>query len=126
MTKRIIFAYLGAFGLALLLLPVAMLNTMGGHSLMYLCVYSSPIGLLAALSYSDFRRQYQAKTIIIRSLSSIIVYIAFFALIAFLSMAGIAPFLKNHGWILIVLIAPLITAITTNGILATNIKSNGK
>jgi hypothetical protein len=96
MTTRIIFAYLGAIGLPLLLLPVAVINTMGGHSLMYISVYSSPIGL-PALSYSDVRRQYETKAILIRSSSSLIIYIAVFALIAFLSEAGISPFLKNQG-----------------------------
>jgi len=123
MTARIIFAYLGAIGLPLLLLPVAMINTMGGHSLMYISVYSSPIGLLAALSYSDVRRQYEIKAILIRSSSSLIIYIAVFALIGFLSEAGISLFLKNQGWVLIVLIAPLITATATYRILASRIKS---
>lgn len=122
MTKRIFFAYLGAIGLPVLLLPVAVINTMGGHSLMYISVYSSPIGLLAALSYSDVRRQYETKAILIRSSSSLIIYIAFFALIAFLSETGISPFLKNQGWILIVLIAPLITATASDKILASRIK----
>jgi hypothetical protein len=124
LTTRIIFAYLGAIGLPLLLLPVAVINTMGGHSLMYISLYSSPIGLLATLSYSDVRRQYETKAILIRSSSGLIIYIAAFALIGFLSEAGISPFLKNQGWILIVLAAPLISAIATNNILATNIKRN--
>jgi hypothetical protein len=122
MTNRIIFAYLGAIGLPLLLLPVAMINTMGGHSLMYISVFSSPIGLLAALSYSDVRRQYETKAILIRSTASLIVFIVSFALIAFLSEAEISPFLKNHGWILIVLAASLITATATDKILASRIK----
>jgi len=122
MTKRIILAYLGAIGLPLLLLPLAVINTMGGHSLMYISVYSSPIGLLAALSYSDIRRQYESKAILIRSSLSMIIYIAVFALICFLSEAGKSPFLKNQGWILVVFIAPLITATATDKILASRMK----
>jgi len=122
MTNRIVFAYVGAIGLPLLLLPVAMIYTMGGHSLMYLSVYSSPIGLLAGLSYSDVRRQYETKAILIRSTASLIVFIASSALILFVSEAEISPFLKNEGWILIVLVAPLITATTTSKILASRIK----
>jgi len=122
MTNRIIFAYIGAIGLPLLLLPVAMAYTMGGHSLMYISAYSSPVGLLAALSYSDVRRQYENKAILIRSTASLAVFIASFALIIFVSEAEISPFLKNQGWILIVLVAPLITATATAKILASRIK----
>ena len=122
MTNRILFAYIGAIGLPLLLLPVAVVFTMGGHSLMYLSVYSSPIGLIAALSYSDVRRQYENKAILIRSTASLIVFIACFALIIFVSEAEISPFLKNQGWILIVLVAPFITATATAKILASRIK----
>lgn len=123
MTNRIIFAYIGAIGLPLLLLPVAMIYTMGGHSLMYLSVYSSPVGLLAALSYSDVRRQYETKTILIRSIASLIVFVVSFALITFVSEAEISPFLKNQGWILIILVAPLITATATAKIFALRIKN---
>ncbi len=122
MTKRIVFAYIGAIGLPLLLLPVIVIYTMGGHSLMYLSVYSSPIGLLAALSYSDVRRQYETKIILIRSTASLIVYLVSFALIIVVSEAEISPFLKNQGWILIVLLAPLITATATARILPSRIK----
>ena len=124
MTNRIIFAYIGAIALPLLLLPVAMVYTIGGHSLMYVSVICSPIGLLAALSYSDVRRQYETKAILVRSSASLIVFIVSFAIIAFLSEAEISSFLKNQGWILIVLVAPLITTIVTNNILATSIKRN--
>jgi uncharacterized membrane protein (DUF485 family) len=116
MIERIMYAYLGAFGLSLLLLPFAMIDIMGGHSLMYVSLYSSPIGLLIALSYSDAKRQYESKTILIRSLSGLVVYIVFLVLIAFLSEAGTSPFLKNQGWILVVVFGPLITAIATNRI----------
>jgi voltage-gated potassium channel Kch len=122
MTNRIAFAYGGAIGLPLLLLSVAIIYTMGGHSLMYLSVYSSPIGLLAGLSYSDVRRQYETKAILIRSAASVIVFIVSFALILFISEAEISPFVKNQGWILIVLVVPLITATATSKILASRIQ----
>jgi peptidoglycan/LPS O-acetylase OafA/YrhL len=91
---------------------------------MYLSIYSSPIGSLAALSYSDVRRQYENKAILIRSAASLIVFIASLALIIFVSEAEVSPLLKNQGWILIVLVAPLITAIATNNILGKNMKRN--
>jgi hypothetical protein len=116
MTKRIMFAYLGAIGLPLLFLPVATINTMGGHSLMYISVISSPIGLLAALSYSDFRRRYETRAILIRSAMSLVTFILSFVLIVFLSEAGIPSFLKNQGWILMVVASPLITATITEKI----------
>lgn len=125
MTNRIIFAYLGAIGLPLLLLPLADVNPMGGHSLMYICIFSSPIGLLAALSYSDVRRQYKTKAILIRFTASLVVFIISFAFIVFLSEAETSPFLKNQGWILILLVAPLITATATDKILASRIKKKG-
>jgi len=121
-TNRIIFAYIGAIGLPLLLLPVAVVYTTGGHSLMYLSVYSSPIGLLAALSYSDIRRQYENKAILIRSTAGLIVFVASSALIIFISEAEISLFLRNRGWILIVLVGPLITATASAKILASRTK----
>ncbi len=123
MTSRILFAYIGAIGLPLVLLPVAMVYTMGGHSLMYFSVYSSLIGLLAALSYSDIKRQYENKAILIRSTAGLIIFMASFALIIFLSEAEISPFLKNQGWILIVLVAPLITATASAKVLSSRIKN---
>lgn len=122
MTNRIAFAYLGAIGLPLLLLPVVIIYAMGGHSLIYLSVYSSPVGLLAGLSYSDVRRQYETKAILIRSTAGLIVFIVSLALILFVSEAEIFPFLKNQGWILIVLVVPLITATATSKILASRVK----
>jgi hypothetical protein len=125
MTNRIIFAYLGAIGIPLLLLPVAAIYTMGGHSLMYITIISSPIGLIAGLCYSDVKRKYQFKAIVIRSIASIIVFIILLALIALSSEAEISTFLKIHGWVLIPLTTPLITAIASNKILESLILKKG-
>ncbi len=58
MANRIFFAYLGAIGLPLLLLPVVAIYPMGGHSLMYITIISSPFGLIAGLCYYDVKRKY--------------------------------------------------------------------
>jgi hypothetical protein len=122
MTNRIIFAYLGAIGLPLLLLPIAILSTMGGHSIMYISIVFSPIGLIAGLCYSDIKRRYEVKAIVIRSTASLIILFILLGLIASLSEAGISTFLKIHGWILIPLVTPLITATATNKILKSRIQ----
>jgi hypothetical protein len=122
MTERVIFAYLGAFGLPLVLLPISMIDTMGGHSLMHISFFASPIGLLGALSYCDVKRRYKNEAIIIRSLSSLLVYVAVFVLIATVSESGLSQYLQNQGWVLIVVLAPLAAAAVTNKILVTRTK----
>jgi hypothetical protein len=122
MTNRIIFAYLGAIGLPLLLLPVAILSPMSGHSIMNISIIFSPIGLLVGLCYSDIKRRYEIKAIVIRSTANLILFFTLLGLIASLSEAGISTFLKIRGWILIPLATPLVTAIATNKILKSRIK----
>jgi ACR3 family arsenite efflux pump ArsB len=84
---------------------------------MFVSIFSSPVGLIAALSYSDAKRQYKTQAIVIRSTVSLVVFIVIFALIAFLSETEVSPFLKNQGWIVIVLAAPLLAALTTEKIM---------
>jgi hypothetical protein len=122
MINRIIFVYLWVIGLPLLLLPIAVINTMVGHSIMYISIIFSPIGLIVALCYSDIKRQYEVKAIVIRSMASLIIFFILIGLIVLLSEAGISTFLKNYGWILIPLTAPLITATVTNEILESRIQ----
>jgi hypothetical protein len=118
MINRILFAYLGAIGLPLLLLPLAMIETMGGHSLMYVSLFSSPIGLIAAMAYSDKKRHFNHGETITRSALAVAVYILTFLLILLLSEINISSFLKNQGWILVVVLAPLLAALSTENVMA--------
>lgn len=117
MINRTKMAYIGAIGLTLLMLPLATMFTMGGHSLMFVSIFSAPIGLIAALSYSDVKRQYKAKAIVIRSTAALLVYAFTFSLVVFVSKANISPFLMNQGWVLILLASPFLVAIATEKIM---------
>ncbi len=107
MVQRIASGYAGAVLLPLLLLPIALINTMGGHSLMYITVLGSPLGLLAGLIISDRKRHLAPQMILLRTSIALVVAVAWIALIAS------APFFVNNGWILIPLGGPLIAAVVS-------------
>ena len=120
MVMRIVFSYLGAFLIPICLLPVAATWTMGGHSLMYLTVYGSPIGIMVGLCYSDLRRHYIPSAMVIRSfvglLAAVLIVIA-------LSQIRVSQFWINKGWIFIPAFAPLFAAVMSNLILATHMRT---
>jgi len=80
---------------------------------MYTTTFCSPIGLLAALTYSDVKRQFDRFAIAARTIFSLMIYIALFSLIAFSSKPEISIFMTNNGWVLILSIVPLVTAAIT-------------
>ena len=121
MVKRIVFSYLGAFLIPICLLPVATAWTMGGHSLMYMTVYGSLIGITIGICYSDLRRHYFPSAILVRSfvglLAAVLVGVA-------LSQIRVSAFWINKGWIFIPACAPLIAAVMSGLILGTHVKTS--
>jgi hypothetical protein len=111
MKMRIMLGYLGAVLLPVIFLPLAALQTMGGHSLMYLGVFGSPFGFLVGISYADRRRQFFWKAILVRSFAAFVIIFAFILIIA---QIRISAFFVTNGWILIVLIGPLLSAAATD------------
>jgi len=105
---RVLVAYIGALGLPLLLFPLATKFTMGGHSLMFLAVFSPPISLTAALTIFDVRRNCVFDSIAKHAAFIFGVYGLTFILFAFITGA------INNGWMINVLIVPLLTAIITS------------
>ena len=124
MINRTKMAYIGAIGLPVLLLPLAAMFTIGGHSLMFISILSAPIGLIAALSYSDVKRQYKATAIVVRSTVALMVYALTFAFVVFISKANTSPFLINQGWVLILLTSPFLAAIVTEKIMLKSVQPN--
>ena len=124
MINRTKMAYIGAIGLPVLLLPLAAMFTMSGHSLMFIGILSAPIGLIAALSYSDIKRQYKATAIVVRSTVALMVYVLIFTFVVFISKANTSPFLINHGWVLILLTSPFLAAIVTEIIMLKSVQPN--
>jgi len=113
--KRIGFGYLGGLLLPLILLPVAAYNTMGGHSLMYLGIYASPVGMLAAIAYSDVKRRFQLIATLVRTLSTCIVLFAVLLVLA--QLEDYSPFFKNDSWMLIPILGPMLACGATEFIL---------
>ena len=103
--KRVAFAYFGAVLLPLLLLPLAFVETVGGHSVLFLGIFASPAGSLAGCAYSDVRRHFQLRAIVGRTAAaSIVLLVLYFVLF---QIEDVLPFFKNDGWILIPLAGPL-------------------
>jgi hypothetical protein len=110
MKTRIIFGYFGAILFPIVLLPLAAFQTMNGHSLLYLGIFGSPVGFLGCIAYSDVRRRFSWKAILIRTFAALIIVVAFVLVIA---QIKISPFFINKGWILIVLVGPMLSAWAT-------------
>jgi len=103
--KRIAFASFGAVLLPLLLLPLAFVETVGGHSVLFLGIFASPVGILAGCAYSDVRRHFQPRAIVVRTAAaSMVLLVLYFVLF---QIEDVLPFFKNDGWILIPLAGPL-------------------
>ncbi len=103
--KRIAFVYFGAVLLPLLLLPLAFVETVGGHSVLFLGIFASPVGILAGCAYSDVRRHYQLIAIVVRTAAASMVLL--FLYFVLFQIEDVLPFFKNDGWILIPLAGPL-------------------
>jgi hypothetical protein len=114
MKMRIMLGYLGAVLFPVIFLPLAALQTMGGHSLMYLGVFGSPLGFLVGISYADRLRRFFWKAILVRTFAGFVIMFAFVSVIV---QIRISPFFVSNGWILIVLVGPLLSAAATEFIL---------
>jgi hypothetical protein len=95
MINRVIFAYLGAIGLPALFLPLAIFETMGGHSLMYVSVLTSPIGLITALAYSDKKRKFSQNAKATRTFLGFVVFVLWFIVVLTASETIASTFLKT-------------------------------
>jgi len=124
MINRIKYAYLGALGLPILLLPTAAVFTMGGHSFMFISVLGSPLGLIGGLYYSDKKRNFQQTANYIRSISGFVVYILTVIIIAKICDLSSSPFLTNQGWVVIPVISPLLAAVLTERLLKSKTQIN--
>ena len=113
--KRVGFGYLGVLLLPLILLPLAAYYTMGGHSLMFLGVYASPAGMLAAIAYSDVKRRFRLLAIVVRTLSAFVLLFVCFLVLD--QLDDVSSFFKNDSWMLIPLLGPLIVGGATEFIL---------
>ena len=107
MGQRILFGYAGAILLPLLLLPIAIIYTMGGHSLMFITVFGSPLGLLVGLIISDKKRHLTPYAILLRT---VIAFVAAIAWIALVASVKIVPFFVSQEWVLIPFGGPLVAA----------------
>ena len=101
------------------LLPVAIVWTMGGHSMIFCTVYGLPVGSTAGLWYSDFRRHYVPVAGLLRSVVGLLLEVL---MILVLSKIGFSPFWSNHGWVLIPLCVPFVAAVVSGLILTTHVK----
>jgi hypothetical protein len=119
MIQRILFSYIGAILFPIIFFPIAMFNTMGGHSLIIVVVFSSSVGLLSGLIYSDFRRRFKGIAIFVRALVSLILFVGYFFVLA---NVEVSPFFMNYGWLLIPIGGPLFVAVISEFVL----KKNGK
>ena len=78
---------------------------MGGHSVLFLGIFASPVGILAGCAYSDVRRHFQLRAIVGRTIAAFIFLLVLYLVL--FQFEAVLPFLKNDGWILIPLLGPL-------------------
>jgi hypothetical protein len=60
-------AYNGAIALPILLSPLLIIEPLMGGPMMYVVILSSPISLISALSYSDYKMNFSPKANITRT-----------------------------------------------------------
>ncbi len=80
---------------------------------MYVSVLTSPIGLITALAYSDKKRKFSQNAKATRTFLGFVVFVLWFIVVLMASETIASTFLKNQGWVLIVLLAPLISSLST-------------
>jgi hypothetical protein len=119
MLKRILLAYVGAIVLPICFLLLAFTSTMGGHSLMYSVLFGSPIGIAAALWYSDTRQRYLPLAALLRSFVGLLLVVS---MILVLSRIDVSPFWTNAGWVLIPVCGPWLAAVISGLILTARVR----
>jgi hypothetical protein len=113
--KRILLSYLGALILPACLIPIAMICTMGGHSLMFIVVLGSLMGATIAMILLDRR---QGNPVIAIIIGSSVGFVCGIFSIAILGSIKVSPFWVNESWILVPAFAPLVVALTSGLCLA--------
>ncbi len=100
--------------------PVAATWTMGGHSILYLIIFGSLIGITGGLCYSDLRQRYFLAATVVRSITGL--FVAVLTVIA-LSQIRVSPFWINQGLVLLPVLAPLLAAIASSLIFAAHVRT---
>lgn len=82
MLKRILWAYIGAFGLPLLFLPIAFINEMDDLTLVCGMFCMSPLGIIIMLADHDSRQHIDNHHKLYRSILATILLFIFLTLLA--------------------------------------------
>lgn len=82
---------------------------------MFLGVYASPAGMLAAIAYSDVKRRFRLLAIVVRTLSAFVLLFVCFLVLD--QLDDVSSFFKNDSWMLIPLLGPLLVGGATEFIL---------
>lgn len=106
MIKRTLYSYAGALLVPLLLMPFAAMFTMGGHSLMYIVILGSPLGLILGTIYYDTKNSYDYKSKSVRLGISIAATIV----VMYFIFTNTALRNMNNGWLVIPVICPILVA----------------
>jgi hypothetical protein len=118
--KRIMFAYMGSFGLPICLFPFVIVYviiidpTWSGHPGYILGIILAPVGMLAGLIYSDIQRNIIPRCIVIRSLAALAVLGIFFYALLWLCEHQV---FINNGWVLLPVAGPMLAAIVSEFVL---------
>jgi len=100
------YAYVGAISIPLVLLPISVVVTLGGHSLMYIVVFGTAIGVISSTIYYDIKKEYDFNAMSARTAFSIVL------LPTVIYIVGITTEAMNinRGWLLVPLITPISVA----------------
>jgi uncharacterized membrane protein len=111
MKSRMYLAYNGAIALLILLSPLLIIEPLMGGPMMYVVILSSPISLISALSYSDYKMNFSPKANITRTTMGGGVYALPIGLFVLMSH-------NLYGLVLVVIFAPLLSVISTRNIMS--------
>jgi hypothetical protein len=117
--KRILFAYIGTFGLPMCVFPFVIVYLMimdplgTEHPYMIPEMVWAPIGMLAGLIYTDIRRHIIYYCIVFRSLAALVVFCVFVYGLEWLAEHHV---FINKGWVLSVA-GPLLAAVVSEFVL---------
>lgn len=116
MAHRIIWSYLGALGLPMLFLPIAVFNDVDGDLLWYATFLSSDVGVMVALADHDSRLHLDNRRKLFRSVLAFVLLLSVVVLLWAWIGSPLKVFDANNPWRYAALPVPAAAALLSGAV----------